>query len=159
MLLVAGGAAAAGVGIALAAGGESTSSSGVVRLTGARFGTPVIECPNGTDGVPLPLAIDLNADNGTGRDAPISAVSAVLTIVASPALPSEVGFQSSHPATVVPATLRPATTALRVQTTLTCGNAGGDEYRFNDWRGRVTLTTPDGAHAIETVDTLRVNIP
>jgi hypothetical protein len=160
MVLVAGGAAAAGVGLALAAGGgEPTSSSGVVTLTGARFGTPVLECPNGTDGVPLALAIDLNAENGTGRDAPISAVSAVLTIVASPALPSEVGFQSSHPATVVPATLRPGTTALRVQTTLTCGNAGGDEYRFNDWRGRVTLTTPGGAHTIETVDTLRVNIP
>jgi hypothetical protein len=158
--LIAAGAAAAGVGIALvASGGDATPSGRGVTFTGARFGTPVLECPNGSDGVPLGLAIDMNAQNDTERDAAITAVSAVLTIVASPALPSEVGFQSSQPATVVPATLLPGTSLVRVQTTLTCGNAGGDTPRFNDWRGRVTLTTNSGAQVIETADTMRVNIP
>jgi hypothetical protein len=46
-----------------------------------------------------------------------------------------------------------------VQTTLTCGNGPGDAPRYNDWKGRVTLTTPDGAHVVETADTMRVNIP
>jgi hypothetical protein len=158
-VLIAGGAAAAGVAIALAAGGGGSTSNGVVTLTAARFGTPVIECPNGSEGVPLAAAIDISARNDTERDAAISAVSVVLTIVASPALPGEVGFASSQPATVVPRTFRIGTSTVRVQTTLTCGNGAGDPLRYNDWKGRVTLTTPDGEHVIETADTMRVNIP
>jgi hypothetical protein len=158
-VLVAGGAAAAGVGLALALSGDGPTSDGAVTLAAARFGTPVLECPNGADGMPLALAIDLNAQNGTGGDVTITAVSTVLTIIASPAAPSEVGVQSNQPSTVVPATLLRGTTAVRVQTTLTCGNGSGDEPRFNDWRGRVTLTTTRGAHVIETADTMRVNIP
>jgi hypothetical protein len=158
--LVAGGAAAAGVGIALAlGGGDPATPDGALTVAGARFGSPVLECPNGTDGVPLALTIDMTARNETGGDAAITAVSAVLTIVASPGAPGEVGLQSSQPATVVPATLLPGTTALRVQTTLTCGNGSGDAPRFNDWRGRVTLTTPRGVQVVETADTMRVNIP
>jgi hypothetical protein len=158
--LIAGGAAAAGVGIALAvAGGGTTSSGGMVRFTAARFGTPALECPNGSLGVPLPAAIDLNAQNDTGRDATINSVSAVLTIVASPGAPGEIGFQGSQPATVVPATLRAGTSTVRVQTTLTCDNGPGDPPRFNDWKGRVTLTTGGEALVVETADTMRVNIP
>jgi hypothetical protein len=158
--LIAGGAAAAGVGIALAVGGGGTSSSdGKVTFTAARFGTPSLECPNGSLGVPLAVAIDLNAQNDTGRDATIGSVSAALTIVASPGAPGEVGFQSGHPATVVPATVRAGTSAVRVQTTLTCDNGPGDPPRYNDWRGRVTLTTGGEALVVETADTMRVNIP
>jgi hypothetical protein len=156
--LIAGGAVAAGVGIALAGGGGSTPSGGEVAFLGARFGTPVLDCPNGTTAMPLAVAIDLNAENGTGRDVTIGSVSAVLIIVTSPGVPSEVGFATHEPATVVPATLHPGTTALRVQTTLTCANGEGDASRFNEWKGRVTLTTVT-AQTAETADTLRVNLP
>jgi hypothetical protein len=88
----------------------------------------------------------------------IGSVSAVLIIVASPAVPSEVGFASSQPATAAPTTLRPGTTTVRVQTTLTCANGEGDASRFNEWKGRVTLTT-GAAQTVETVDTMRVNLP
>jgi hypothetical protein len=157
-VLIAGGAVAAGVGIALAVGGDSAPAGGEVTFTGARFGTPVLDCPNGTTGTPLAVAIDLSAQNASGRDATIGAVSAVLIIVSSPSVPSEVGFASTAPATVVPATLRPGTTALRVQTTLTCANGPGDASRFNEWKGRVTLTA-GAAQTAETADTLRVNLP
>jgi hypothetical protein len=73
-------------------------------------------------------------------------------------VPSEVGFASTAPATVAPSTLRPGTTTLRVQTTLTCANGAGDASRFNEWRGRVTLTA-GAAQALETADTMRVNLP
>jgi hypothetical protein len=158
-VLIVGGAVAVGVGIALAAGGGgSTSSGGNVTFAGARFGTPVLDCPNGTTAMPLAVAIDLSAENGTGGDVTIGSVSAVLIIVTSPGVPGEVGFASTAPATVVPATLRPGTTALRVQTTLTCSNGAGDAARFNEWKGRVTLTTGT-AQTVETADTLRVNLP
>jgi hypothetical protein len=139
-------------------GGGSTPATGEVTLAGARFGTPVLDCPNGTTGTPLAVAIDLSAENGTGRDVTIGSVSAVLIIVSSPAVPSEVGFASSAPATVAPTTLRPGTTALRVQTTLNCANGAGDASRFNEWRGRVTLTAV-AAQTVETADTMRVNLP
>jgi hypothetical protein len=88
----------------------------------------------------------------------ISAVTAVLIIVASPAVPGEVNFASSQPATISPSVLRPGTTALRVQTTLTCANGEGDSSRFNEWKGRVTLTA-GAAQTVETGDTMRVNLP
>ena len=158
-VLIVGGAVAAGVGIALAAGGSgATPSGGEVTFAGAHFGTPVLDCPNGTTGMPLAVAIDLNAQNTGGGDVTIQSVSAVLIIVSSPGVPSEVGFASSAPATIVPATLRPGTTALRVQTTLNCANGAGDASRFNEWKGRVTLLT-DTAQTVETADTLRVNLP
>jgi hypothetical protein len=159
-VLIAGGAVAAGVGIAVAAGGGDSPPPGAgVTFTGARFGTPVLECANGTAGTQLLVAIDLDAQNGGGGDVAVSVASAVLTIVASPAVPGEVGFASSQPATLTPPSLRPGTTTLRVQTTLTCANGEGDASRFNEWRGRVTLTTAIGAQTTETVDTLRVNLP
>jgi hypothetical protein len=159
-ILLGGAAAVAGVGIIYAVGEGDTNPppDGVVFFTGARFGTPVLDCPNGTTGTPLAVAIDLTAQNETGRDATLSAVSATLYIVASPAVPSEVGFASTAPATVAPTSLRPGTTTLRVQTTLTCANGAGDASRFNEWRGRVTLTA-GAAQAVETADTMRVNLP
>jgi hypothetical protein len=118
----------------------------------------VLDCPDGTTATPLAVAIDLTAQNGTGSDLTLGAVSAVLIIVASPSVPSEVGFASSAPAMVAPDTLRPGTTSLRVQTTLTCANGAGDGSRFNEWRGRVTLAA-GAAQAVETADTMRVNLP
>ena len=138
--------------------GDTNPPTREVTFTGARFGTPVLDCPNGTTGTPLAVAIDLTAQNDTGSDVTLGAVSATLFIVASPAVPSEVGFASTAPATVAPSTLRSGTTTLRVQTTLTCANGEGDASRFNEWRGRVTLTA-GAAQAVETADTMRVNLP
>ncbi len=158
-VLLAGAAAAVGGGILYAVGrGDSNPGNGEVAFTGARFGTPVLDCPNDTVGTPLAVAIDLSAENGSGGDVTLGAVSAVLIIVASPSVPSEIGFASTAPSTVVPATLRPGTTALRVQTTLTCANGAGDASRFNEWKGRVTLTA-GAAQTVETADTMRVNLP
>jgi hypothetical protein len=158
-LLLGAAAIAVGGGVLYAVGeGDTNPPPEVVTFTGARFGTPVLECPDGTAATPLPVAVDLSAENDTGRDVTIAAVSAVLIIVASPAVPGEIGFASSQPATVAPSTLRPGRTALRVQTTLTCANGQGDPSRFNEWRGRVTLTAVD-AQTVETADTMRVNLP
>ena len=159
-VLLAGAAAVAGAGILYAVGQGDTNppGDGQVTFTGARFGTPVLDCPNGTTGTPLAVAIDLTAQNDTDRDVTLGAASATLFIVASPAVPSEVGFASTAPATVAPSALRPGTTTLRVQTTLTCANGAGDASRFNEWRGRVTLTA-GAAQAVETADTMRVNLP
>jgi hypothetical protein len=156
--LIAGAGVAAGVGVALAAGHGSSTTGADVAFLAARFGTPVLECPNGSAGTPLVVAIDVNAQNGGSRAVTITAATAVLIIVASPAVPSEVGFAASVPATVTPTTLAPGTTVLRVQTTLTCDNGDGDASRYNEWKGRLTLTTTT-AQTIETVDTLRVNLP
>ncbi len=159
-VLLAGAAAAVGGGILYAVGQGDTNppDDGQITFTGARFGTPVLDCPNGTTGTPLAVAIDLNAQNDTGREVALGVASATLFIVASPAVPSEVGFASTAPATVAPITLRPGTTTLRVQTTLTCANGAGDASRFNEWRGRVTLAAGI-AQAVETADTMRVNLP
>jgi hypothetical protein len=158
-VFLAGAAAAVGGAIVYAVGrGDTNPAVGEVTFTGARFGTPVLDCPNGATGTPLAVAVDLSAQNGTGGDVTIGAVSAVLVIVSSPGVPSEIGFASNAPATVVPATLRAGPTALRVQTTLTCANGEGDASRFNEWKGRVTLTT-GAAQTVETADTLRVNLP
>ena len=159
-ILLGGAAAVAGAGILYAVGQGDTNppGSGVVIFTGARFGTPVLDCPNGTTGTPLAVAIDLTAQNDTGRDVTLGAVSAVLYIVTSPSVPGEVGFASNAPATASPTTLRQGTTALRVQTTLTCANGAGDASRFNEWKGRVTLAA-GAAQTVETADTMRVNLP
>ncbi len=159
-VLLAGAAAVAGVGILYTVGQGDTNppGDGQVTFTGARFGTPVLDCPNGSTGTPLAVAIDLTAQNGADRDVTLGSASATLFIVASPAVPSEVSFASTAPATVAPSSLRPGANALRVQTTLTCANGAGDASRFNEWRGRVTLTA-GGAQAVETADTMRVNLP
>jgi hypothetical protein len=84
-ILLAGAAAAVGGGILYAVGrGDTNPPTGEVTFTGARFGTPVLDCPNGMMGSPLAVAIDLNAENGTGRDVAVAVASAVLFIVASP---------------------------------------------------------------------------
>ena len=158
-LLLGGAAAVTGGAILYEVGkGDTNPPVGEVSFTGARFGTPVLDCPNGTTGTPLAVAIDLSAQNAGGRDVTIGSVSAVLIIVASPGVLGEVGFASGEPATVAPTTLRPGTTALRVQTTLTCANGAGDASRFNEWKGRVTLTA-GAAQTVETADTMRVNLP
>jgi hypothetical protein len=157
VLLGAGGAAAA---IVLATrGSDGTTPGGDARFTGARFGTPVLVCPDGAVNLNLPLTVFVDAVGGRTTTTILSG-SATLEIVASPSIPSEVGFASSAPATISPSTVPPgASLSLHVDTTLLCGNGIGDEPRYNDWKARITLSTSNGPVTFETVDRLRVNIP
>jgi len=163
-ILLGAGAAGLAVGaIALAGGGSEPSpppTTGDVRLTGARFATPVLVCPDGSQGLDLPLAIDFEAANTTGVPVGILSVSSTLIIVTSPAVPSEVGFASSRETMVVPGSVPALPSAtLRASTVLTCANGTGDAPRFNEWSGRLTVSTSAGIFTLETADRLRVNIP
>jgi hypothetical protein len=155
---VVGGAAVVGGGVVLATrgGGES---GGATVFSGARFATPVLDCPDGEVGTPLSVVVLLQARNDSKQAATISGVTATLVIVTS-ALPEEIGFAISRPATVQPPTVPAGGAAtLRVDTTLLCQNGAGDPPRFNEWLGRITLTTVAGAFNLETADRMRVNIP
>lgn len=157
--LVAGGALAAGAGVALAASGGGSSPGATATFASARFGTLVLECPNGSVATPLPVQILVSVRNDGEADLAIGSVTAVLIVAASPAVPSEIGMAVAAPAVVQPAVVPRGAATLRVQTVLECGNGSGDASRFNEWRGRVTLTTGNDAHNLETVDTMRVNLP
>lgn len=150
-LAVAGGAAV----LATRGGGQN----GAVTFSGARFGTPVLDCPDGATGTPLPVSILVEARNDSRQAVLINSVTATLVIVTS-AVPGEIGFASNQPATTTPASL-PATTAttVRVDTALLCNNGIGDASRFNEWTGRLTLTAATGVFNVETADRMRVNIP
>jgi hypothetical protein len=158
-LLIAGGAVAAGLGVALAASGGSSTNTGSLRFAGARFAPQALECADGSVNRPLTVGLELDATNDGDAPVAITSISSVLTIVASPAVPGEVGFSGSAATTVSPSSAPRGMTTLRVQTMLLCNNGAGDAPRFNEWRGRLTVATAAGATAIETTDTLRVNIP
>jgi hypothetical protein len=160
ILLGAGGAAAAG--IALAAGGSPSSPppSGETRFTNARFATPVLVCPDAAQNLELALSIDFEAANSTGSAVTLNAVSSTLIIETSPTVPSEVGFASSRPTTPVPGSVPArASVVVRAETSLLCANGTGDSPRFNEWSGRLTLSTSAGVFTLVTADRLRVNIP
>lgn len=152
-----GGGVAVGGGVVLATRGGG--GEGATTFSGARFGTPVLDCPDGDAGTPLPVGILIQARNDAKQPSTISAVSATLVIVTS-AIPGEINFASSRPALATPATVPAgALTTVRVDTTLLCQNGAGDAPRFNEWSGRVTVTTAAGAVTVETADRMRVNIP
>jgi hypothetical protein len=161
-LILLGAGAVAGGTIALVAGGGSSPPppSGEVRFTNARFATPVLVCPDGSASTELPLSVDFDAANGTAAAVTVGAISSTLIIVASPAVPSEVGFASSLLTRAMPTTV-PAqgSVVIRAETTLLCANGSGDAPRFNEWTARLTLSTASGVFTLETVDRLRVNIP
>jgi hypothetical protein len=48
---------------------------------------------------------------------------------------------------------------VRAETSLLCANGTGDSPRFNEWSGRLTLSTSAGVFTLVTADRLRVNIP
>jgi len=149
--------AVAGTAAALALRGGGT---GAPTFSGARFGTPALDCPNGSDNVHLPFTILVEASNPSGDPVPINSVSTVVTIEVSPAFPGEIGFPSSQPSTVVPSSV-PAkqSVTLQISSFLICGNGEGDPGRFNEWSGRVTLTTPAGVVMLTVADRMRVSLP
>jgi len=155
--LIGGGAvvAAGATILAVRGGGDS-----VPTFSGARFGTPALDCANGSDNVRLPFTILVEASNPSADPVPITSVAATVTIVASPGFPGEMGFASSKESTVVPSSI-PAKqgVTLQVSSFLLCGNGEGDAGRFNEWSGSVTFTTPAGVFMIATADRMRVNLP
>jgi hypothetical protein len=151
-----GGAAAGAAAVIVATGGGSEEPA----FVNARLATPVIECPDGAEDLPIEFGVLVDARNPGGDPLPIQSVTVVATIVSSPAFPPEVGQASGRPAMVVPATVPAGTNAtLRVNSTLLCGNGTGGESRFNDWSVRVTLATTAGVFVLEAPDRMRVNIP
>src|SRR5206468_10820864 len=124
-LLVGGGAALAAAAILAARGGGSA----LPVFSGARFGTPVRECPNGSDNLQLPFTILVEAANSSGDPVAITSVSTVVTI-ANGTDTSELGFASHQPSAAVPSSL-PAkqTTTVQVTSFLLCGNGPGDAPR------------------------------
>jgi hypothetical protein len=141
--------------LALRSGG-----TGAPTFSGARFGTPARDCPNGSENVHLPFTILVEASNPSGDPVPINSVTTVITIEVSPAFPGEIGFPSSQPSTVVPSSV-PAkqNVTLEISSFLICGNGEGDPGRFNEWSGRVTLTTPAGVVMLAVADRMRVSLP
>jgi hypothetical protein len=146
---------AAGATVLAVRGGDTTPT-----FSGARFGTPAITCENGSNNVPLPFKILVEASNPSGDPLAITSVSSVITIQASPSFPGEVGFASSQASTAIPS-LIPAKQSVTVEVTsfLICGNGEGDVGRFNEWSGRVTFTTPVGVFGVDVSDRMRVNLP
>ena len=157
-LAVLGVGAAAGA-VALAAKGGSGEPRGSASFANARFGTPVIVCPNGSLNVPIEFTILVEAMNGTASLLTITSVSTTAIIVAS-TIESEIGLASSYPTTTTPAAVGAlAHATLQVGSTLLCSNDEGNLPRFNEWSGRVTLATSAGVFTLETPDRMRVNIP
>lgn len=156
--LIVGGAALAAAGTVAAV--AATGGTKRPTFSGARFGTPAVTCENGSDNVHLPFRILVEAANPSKDPVPISSVITVIRIEASPAFAGEIGFQSSQETTVVPSSI-PAkqSVTLQLSSFLFCGNGEGDPGRFNEWSGRVTLTTPVGVFMIDAADRMRVNLP
>jgi len=155
--LIGGGLVVAGATTVLAVRGGGDS---LPTFSGARFGTPALDCPNGSDNVHLPFRILVEASNPSDGPLSITSVTSVITIQASPSFPGEVGFASSQVSTAIPS-LIPAKQSATVEVTsfLICGNGEGDPGRFNEWSGRVTFTTPVGVFGVDVSDRMRVNLP
>lgn len=154
-LLVGGGVAVAAGAVAIATRGGGTGPG----FSGARFGTPVRVCENGSVNVPLPFIILVEAANPAAEAVTITSATAVVRIEAA-TVTSEIGFASSRETLVSPASISAKqNVTLQVQSSLLCGNGPEDQPRFNEWSGRVTLTTSAGVFMFDVADRMRVNIP
>lgn len=148
------GGAAIAAGAAVALGG---SAGPRVRIENLRFATPNIECPNGSNELPIGYAVLADVVN-EGDTAPVLGVT--LTAVIEVSELAEVGFSSDRPALPAPSSL-PArrTTTVRVDSTLLCSNAAGGPPRFNEWTAHLILSTAAGTATAQTSNRMRVSIP
>jgi hypothetical protein len=120
--IVGGAVAVAGGAALLATRGGGGNPTGAVTFSGARFATPVLDCPDGTTGTPLPVGILFEARNDSKQVVSIRTVTATLVIVTS-AVPGEIGFASNQPATALPSMVPASGSAtVRVDTALVCQN-------------------------------------
>src|SRR5262249_25936763 len=139
--------------------GSGGAQPGHLDFSNARFGTPVIECPNGYKHQPISFTILVDADNPTTSPVALTSVS-VTVIIATSAIPSEIGQASSQPSSVEPGSVgAQSRSTLAVSSTLDCDNDFGNAPRFNEWSGRVTLTTAGNTKVLDVADRLRVNVP
>ena len=159
LVLLGVGGAAAGVVALASAGGGGGRSGAAVSFGNAQFDPAAIACPDGVHGLPLTVAILLDGFNDGTAPVTVSAVAADLTVVASSI--AEVGLRSpGRPTTVSPGLVSAGGRAsLRLETSLLCDNDRGDEPRFNEWSGRITLTTSAGVFTVDTLNRLHVEIP
>jgi hypothetical protein len=149
---VAGAAVAAGAVLAL--GG---ADSGPLRLENARFSPPDIECPDNSNQLPITFTVQADIRND-GSTATVLSTSVTVIITASDA--PEVGFSSERPSLATPTSLLGGrVTAVRIQSTLVCGNGPGGPSRTNEWTARFTITTSAGTLGGETSNRLRVISP
>jgi hypothetical protein len=156
--LVLGGLGVGAAGVYLATRGGSVDPA-TPTLTNLRFTTPVVNCPDGV--LDFPITVGLAGDLTLPGPFPATLDSTQITLVitSSPGLPSEVGFSSSNPATVLPGSVSSTSTSVTFSTTLVCGNGAGDAPRVNEFLARVSLATARGLVTAETADRMRVNIP
>jgi hypothetical protein len=154
--LIALGVGAAAAGVVLAnRGGSDTRTAG---LSGARFATPVVTCPDDSVNLDVPVTILVEAQ-AAGSSLAIESAAATLVIRDSD-FASEIGFSSTRLTNVAPTLVSSNSRAtLRVDTTLLCNNGPGDPGRLNEWSGLITFTTSAGVFNVETANRLRVNIP
>ena len=158
-LIVGGAVAAVAGGVVLATRGDEAPPA-TPTFRDARFGTTVLVCPDGVNAHPLSFFILVEAQNPTSEPVRITDVTSTITIRASPAFPSEVGFANTEPTQAMPAIIPPASNAtVQLTSRIVCGNGPGDQPRVNEWSGRVTLTTSAGVFALETADRMVINLP
>lgn len=153
------GGATAGVVALASAGGSAGRTDPAVSFGNAQFDPAAIVCPDGVHGLPLTVAIQLDGFDSGATPVTVSSVAADLTVIASSI--AEVGLRSSgRPTTVSPGlVLAGGRASLRVETSLVCDNDRGDPPRWNEWSGRVTLTTSAGGFSVDTLNRLHVEIP
>jgi hypothetical protein len=151
---LAGAAVAAGAVVVLGGSGEEP-----VVLENLRFAQPSINCPDGSNQLPIAYALLVDVVN-EGDDTAVRSVELTARIEVSEV--AEVGFTSNRPATASPASLTGGRrTTVRVESTLLCSNTAGGPPRFNEWSARLILTTEAGAAAAQTspAANMRVVIP
>src|SRR5262249_39901206 len=146
-LLIGGGVAVAGGTAAILAARGGTT---LPTFSAGRFGTPALDCPNGSENLRLPFTILVEASNPSGSATAIPSVARSGAIEISHGFPGEVGFRSSKESTVVPGSI-PArqNVTLQVSSFLLCGNGEGDPGRFNEWSGALTVTTSVGVFMVD----------
>jgi hypothetical protein len=150
------GAAAAGVAVAAGGGDDGGEPSGATAFN-ARFTQPSVECPDDSVERQLPFIVIFDVRAGE-RPVTVGGIVLEMEVVASPAIPAEIGFKSTRPTNVNPSRVDALTTAtLRADSHLLCTNGAGGPERYNDWRARVTVTDTSGeVLRVSTTDLFRV---
>ena len=151
------GAAAAGVALAAGGGDDGGPPASGATAFNARFTQPSVECPD--DSVERQLQFIVIFDVRAGeRPVNVGGIVLEMEVVASPAIPAEVGFKSTRPTEVNPSRVDALTTAtLRADSHLLCTNGSGGPERYNDWRASIVVTDTSGeVLRVSTTDLFRV---
>jgi len=154
------GAAAAAVALAVR-GGDDPPTPPVVTLSNARFSPPAIVCPDNSANLEIPFIVLVDVTVGMQRFV-IDHATVEMTVVSSPALPSEVGFVSNRGVRYEPRDVAPGTVAtVHIDSSLLCTNGAGGTPRFNEWQARITLggSGTTDVTVLTQPPSLRVDLP